>query len=92
MPTRPRPSVRRTTLDEVVVTGFRGSLQNSVADKRQNINFTDSIFAEDIGKFPDLNLAESLQRIPGVQIPRDVTGEGARSRCAAWAGISRRSR
>ena len=55
-------------LDEVVVTGFRGSLQNSVAEKRENINFTDSIFAEDIGKFPDLNLAESLQRIPGVQI------------------------
>ena len=65
-----------TTLDEVVVTGFRGSLQNSVAEKRENINFTDSIFAEDIGKFPDLNLAESLQRIPGVQIQRDVTGEG----------------
>jgi TonB-dependent receptor len=65
-----------TTLDEVVVTGFRGSLQNSVAEKRENVNFTDSIFAEDIGKFPDLNLAESLQRIPGVQIQRDVTGEG----------------
>ena len=63
-------------IDEVVVTGFRASLQNSVADKREKINFTDSIFAEDIGKFPDLNLAESLQRIPGVQIARDFTGEG----------------
>ena len=63
-------------IDEVVVTGFRASLQNSVADKREKINFTDSIFAEDIGKFPDLNLAEALQRIPGVQIARDVTGEG----------------
>ena len=46
------------------------------AAKRDNIAFTDSIFAEDIGKFPDLNLAESLQRIPGVQIARDFTGEG----------------
>ncbi len=63
-------------VEEVVVTGFRGSLQNSVAEKRANINFSDSVFAEDIGKFPDLNLAESLQRVPGVQIQRDVTGEG----------------
>src|SRR5690349_19886635 len=63
-------------IDEVVVTGFRASLQNSVAAKRENIAFTDSIYAEDIGKFPDLNLAESLQRIPGVQIQRDFTGEG----------------
>src|SRR5690349_3453047 len=63
-------------IDEVVVTGFRASLQNSVGLKRENVAFTDSIFAEDIGKFPDLNLAESLQRIPGVQIARDFTGEG----------------
>ena len=63
-------------LSEVVVTGFRASLQNSVAAKRDNISFSDSIYAEDIGKFPDLNLAESLQRIPGVQIARDFTGEG----------------
>src|SRR3954451_10259873 len=63
-------------IGEVVVTGFRASLQNSVAAKRENITVSDSIFAEDIGKFPDLNLAESLQRIPGVQISRDFTGEG----------------
>src|SRR4051812_14515149 len=63
-------------IGEVVVTGFRASLQNSVAAKRENITVSDSIFAEDIGKFPDLNLAESLQRIPGVQIARDFTGEG----------------
>src|SRR5689334_24285144 len=63
-------------LGEVVVTGFRASLQSSVAAKRDNISISDSIYAEDIGKFPDLNLAESLQRIPGVQIARDVTGDG----------------
>ena len=63
-------------IDEVVVTGFRASLQSAVAAKRDNISVSDSIYAEDIGKFPDLNLAESLQRIPGVQIARDVTGEG----------------
>src|SRR6188508_1779492 len=63
-------------IDEVVVTGFRASLQNSVEAKRDNISVSDSVYAEDIGKFPDLNLAESLQRIPGVQIARDFTGEG----------------
>ena len=63
-------------VNEVIVTGFRASLQSSVAAKRDNIAITDSIYAEDIGKFPDLNLAESLQRVPGVQITRDFTGEG----------------
>src|SRR3954469_6975581 len=63
-------------IGEVVVTGFRASLQSSVGAKRDNIAISDSIFAEDIGKFPDLNLAEALQRIPGVQIARDFTGEG----------------
>src|SRR5688500_10252277 len=72
----PPASPESENIDEVVVTGFRASLQSSVAQKRENIAFTDSIFAEDIGKFPDLNLAESLQRIPGVQIARDFTGEG----------------
>ena len=70
------PPAADEDIGEVVVTGFRASLQNSVAQKRDNVAFSDSIFAEDIGKFPDLNLAESLQRIPGVQISRDFTGEG----------------
>ncbi len=70
------PAKDTEEISEVVVTGFRASLQNSVGAKRENIAFTDSIYAEDIGKFPDLNLAESLQRIPGVQIARDFTGEG----------------
>src|SRR5262245_53794981 len=70
------PAQDASSLEEVIVTGFRGSLQSSAANKREQIAFTDSIFAEDIGKFPDINLAESLQRVPGVQIQRDVTGEG----------------
>jgi TonB-dependent receptor len=63
-------------LEEVVVTGFRASLQSSTEAKRESIGFVDSIFAEDIGKFPDTNIAESFNRIPGVNISRDITGEG----------------
>ncbi|RPE81224.1 TonB-dependent receptor [Vulcaniibacterium tengchongense] len=65
-----------TNLDAVVVTGFRRSLEYSTQAKRDATGFTDAIFAEDIGKFPDLNIAESLNRIPGIQLSRDVNGEG----------------
>lgn len=59
----------------VVVASYRGSLERSLDLKRDAIGFRESIVAEDIGKFPDLNLAESLQRIPGIAITRD-NGEG----------------
>jgi len=65
-------------LEDIIVTGYRYALENAAEEKRRNTNFTDSIFAEDIGKFPDLNLAESLQRLPGIQIERDASGEGTR--------------
>ncbi|MBW8743755.1 MAG: TonB-dependent receptor [Sphingomonas sp.] len=60
---------------EIVVTGFRQSLNAALNQKRQSIAAVDAIVAEDIGKFPDQNLAESLQRIPGIAIQRDG-GEG----------------
>lgn len=63
------------TLEEVVVTGFRGSLQSSLNAKRDATGVIDAIYAEDIADFPDNNLAESLQRIPGVAISR-AGGEG----------------
>lgn len=59
----------------VVVTGFRGSLASAISDKKRSNDMVDVIKAEDIGQFPDLNLAESLQRVPGVSIDRDG-GEG----------------
>ena len=62
-------------IEEVVVTGFRASLNAALDDKRASAAAIDSIRAEDIGKFPDSNLAESVQRIPGVSIARDA-GEG----------------
>ena len=69
-------------LEEVVVTGLRGSLKASMETKRDAIGVVDAINAEDIGKFPDTNLAESLQRITGVSIDRR-NGEGALVRRAA---------
>ena len=63
-------------VESVTVTGYQASLENSINAKRQSLSFTDSVFAEDIGKFPDNNLAESLNRIPGVTILRDSDGEG----------------
>ncbi|MGE4069943.1 MAG: TonB-dependent receptor [Lysobacterales bacterium] len=62
-------------LDGIVVVSYRQSLQKAIDIKRDSVGQVDSIVAEDIGKFPDLNLAESLQRIPGVAITRDA-GEG----------------
>ncbi|MFD1041431.1 TonB-dependent receptor [Pseudoxanthomonas kaohsiungensis] len=70
------PAEQVTDLDSVVVKGFRQSLQYSTEAKRDSTGFTDSIFAEDIGKFPDTNIAESLARVPGIQLNRDVNGEG----------------
>jgi len=63
-------------VEEIVVTGFRRSLQEATLAKKDATGIQDSIFAEDIGKFPDTNLAESLNRIPGVQLTREITGEG----------------
>jgi TonB-dependent receptor len=64
-----------TDVDEIVVTGFRASIEEAIEIKRSQSGVVDAIVAEDIGKFPDTNLAESLQRIPGVAIDRR-NGEG----------------
>ncbi len=61
--------------NEIVVKGFRASLNSALNLKRNETATIDAIKAEDIAEFPDLNLAESLQRIPGVAISR-VNGEG----------------
>ena len=69
-----RPSRRRG--QPIIVTGFRASLTAALGAKRRADNgIVDVIVAEDIADFPDQNLAESLQRIPGVAIDRDA-GEG----------------
>jgi iron complex outermembrane receptor protein len=57
-------------LQEVVVTGFRASLQSALDAKRVSIQPIESVAAEDIGKMPDQNVSESLQRLPGISINR----------------------
>lgn len=63
--------------DAIVVTGFRKSLGDARDLKKEEVIQKDVIVAEDMAKFPELNLAESLQRLPGVQITREA-GEGRR--------------
>ncbi|TVS11706.1 MAG: TonB-dependent receptor [Wenzhouxiangella sp.] len=62
--------------DRIQVVGVRGSLMRSMDRKRDSIGLVDAITAEDIGKFPDQNLAEALQRIPGISISR-TNNEGS---------------
>lgn len=69
--------------DEIIVTGIRQSLKASMDVKKNAKGIVDAITAEDIGKFPDTNLAESLQRIPGVSIDRN-NGEGATVTVRGW--------
>ncbi|MFK8031201.1 MAG: TonB-dependent receptor, partial [Gammaproteobacteria bacterium] len=66
---------QENVLEEVQVTGIRGSLRRAADVKRAAVGVVDSISREDVGKFPDLNVAESLQRITGVSIDRNG-GEG----------------
>lgn len=61
---------------DIIVTGFRASLNSALNLKREQTAAVDSIVAEDIGKFPDSNLAESMQRVPGVALSRGDGGEG----------------
>ncbi len=61
---------------EIIVRGFRASLDSALSLKRNETAAVDSIVAEDIGKFPDSNLAESMQRVPGVALSRGDGGEG----------------
>lgn len=66
-------------IEEVIVTGFRASLADALENKRESNQIIESVSAEDIGKFPDQNIAESLQRLSGVQIDRS-NGQGTKVR------------
>jgi TonB-dependent receptor len=63
-------------IQEVVITGIRASLEKSLDVKKESLGVVDAISSEDIGKFPDANLADALQRVPGVTINRGSTSAG----------------
>jgi len=69
------PGGGAAAVESVVVSGFKASLEKALDMKRDALDSSDSILAEDIAKFPDLNLAESIQRIPGIALDRQA-GEG----------------
>ncbi|MEO0550392.1 MAG: TonB-dependent receptor [Pseudomonadota bacterium] len=82
------------TLDVVTVTGIRGSIQNSLNEKKNNTSIVEAISAEDIGKLPDLSIADSLARLPGVTAQRvrgrsqqiSIRGLGPDFSLALWNG------
>lgn len=76
--TKPKQQASDTqTLSAVTVTGYRASLQKALDLKRNSDSIVDAITAEDVGKFPDHNVAESLSHLPGITVDRTF-GEGER--------------
>jgi len=65
------------TVIEVVVTGFKKSYADAVRMKRESAGITDSISSDGLGRFPDLNVGEAIQRLPGVQINREAASRDA---------------
>ena len=80
----PSSSNDTQNLGTVVVQGYAASVQKAIDLKKETVGQVDAVVAEDIGKFPDQNLAESLQRIPGV----DIVREGGEGRQISVRGLS----
>ena len=77
----PQAIAQDEAIEEVVVTGIRGSLANAIDQKRNSENLVEVIVSEDIGKLPDQNLAEVLENVPGIQITRTAgVGTGVQIR------------
>lgn len=83
--------ISQVTEEGIIVTGYRASLRGSINEKRFSNVQVDAINAEDIADFPDSNLAESLQRLPGVSIDRD-NGEGRQISVRGLGGDFNRTR
>jgi TonB-dependent receptor len=87
----PAPTSGTESLEDIVVTGYRKSLDAALSRKQRATAQVDAIVADDIADFPDLNLADALQRMPGVAITRD-SGEGARLTVRGLSGQYTRTR
>ena len=64
-------------VEAVVVTGFRQAYANAISTKRETLEISDGISSDGLGRFPDLNVGEAIQRIPGVQINREADSRNA---------------
>lgn len=71
------PANNQSGIETVVVTGLRASLQRNLDIKRNATGLVDAITSEDIGKFPDVNLADSMMRIPGVTLTRGISASSS---------------
>ncbi|MDB6158282.1 MAG: chip-II, partial [Gammaproteobacteria bacterium] len=72
----PSPTLNSDDVEEVVVTGIRASVQQSLEAKREALSVEEVVSAEDIGKMPDKNVADSLTRVPGVTTSSASANEG----------------
>lgn len=70
------PALAQDAMETVVVTGIRASMQRAMEIKRESTSIVDAVSAEDIGKFPDKNIADALQRVAGVNTVSAGGGEG----------------
>jgi TonB-dependent receptor len=75
--TTPAGEANTSTVDEIVVTGVRASLEKGLQIKKQSTQVVESVVAEDVGKLPDNNVVEALQRVTGVQVTDRTGGEAA---------------
>ena len=75
-PAAAQPAATNGQVESVTVTGLISSLQKNLDIKRDASGLVDAISAEDIGKFPDVDIAAAMQRIPGVTVSRGVSSEG----------------
>ncbi|MBE8717039.1 TonB-dependent receptor [Cellvibrio polysaccharolyticus] len=73
-------------VEEIIVSGIRFSQRSALDRKKESVTMSDSLVAEDIGEFPDKNIAEALSRIPGVQISR--AGDGGEGSLVSVRGVS----
>jgi TonB-dependent receptor len=74
---REKEKDKGNVLEQVVVTGIASSIESSLNQKKNATRMVEAITAEDMGKFPDMNLSESLQRVPGVTLERNNVGDGS---------------
>lgn len=75
--TSPTASAPKDQTETVVVTGFRKSYADALRMKRSAVGVSDSISSDGLGRFPDLNVGEALQRIPGIQVNREEDSRNA---------------